>query len=74
MIAAGNWHSLLVDELGELFAIGHNKYGACGNGTFDNLTEFTKSILNEKIAQISAGDGVSLMITEKGDLFSCGHR
>lgn len=74
MIATGNWHSLLVDDSGDLYAVGHNKYGACANGTHDNLTEFTKSVLDQKIVQIAAGDGVSLMTTDKGDLFSCGHR
>jgi alpha-tubulin suppressor-like RCC1 family protein len=34
LIAAGNWHSLIVDEYGDLFAVGHNKYGSCGTGTF----------------------------------------
>lgn len=43
LIAAGNWHSLLVDINGDLYSVGHNKYGSCGNGTFENLTEFTKS-------------------------------
>lgn len=74
MIATGNWHSILVDDSGDLYAVGHNKYGACGNGTLDNLTDFTKSVLNEKVTQIAAGDGVSLMITDKGELYSCGHR
>jgi alpha-tubulin suppressor-like RCC1 family protein len=65
---------LLVDYSGELYAVGHNKYGSCGNGNFLNLIEFTKSTLKEKVSQISVGDGVSLMITEGGDLYSCGHR
>ncbi len=38
LIAAGNWHSLIVDTQGQMFAVGHNKYGSCGVGNFDNLT------------------------------------
>lgn len=63
MIAAGNWHSIIVDDNGDLYGVGHNKYGSCGVGTFENLTQFTKSTLQEKVTKISAGDGVSLMIT-----------
>jgi hypothetical protein len=51
-----------VDKDGQMYGVGHNKYGSCGTGTFDNLTEFTKSVLTEKVVKISAGDGVSLML------------
>jgi alpha-tubulin suppressor-like RCC1 family protein len=33
-IAAGNWHSLLIDVEGRVHAAGHNKQGACGVGSF----------------------------------------
>ena len=74
LIAAGNWHSLCVDDQGKAFAVGHNKYGACGVANTENVAEFTPMKLDENVLQISAGDGVSLMITDKGELFSCGHQ
>lgn len=33
-ISAGNWHSMLIDYNGKVWACGHNKQGACGIGTF----------------------------------------
>ncbi len=36
-IAAGNWHSLITDDNKKLYAVGHNKYGQCGDGTLNNL-------------------------------------
>lgn len=35
-IAAGNWHSLIIDTDGALYGAGHNKYGALGIGNFEN--------------------------------------
>jgi alpha-tubulin suppressor-like RCC1 family protein len=40
-IAVGNWHSMFIDTDGKLWATGHNKQGACGTGSFDNLETFT---------------------------------
>ena len=39
-IAAGNWHSLLIDADGGLFGCGHNKYGSLGMGHIENLNGF----------------------------------
>lgn len=36
-IAAGNWHSMLIDCNGKVHSVGHNKQGACGVGTFTNV-------------------------------------
>lgn len=33
-IAAGNWHSLVLDECQKIYGTGHNKYGALGIGKF----------------------------------------
>lgn len=41
-ISAGNWHSMLIDSNGFVHATGHNKYGSCGVGHFDNVSAFTK--------------------------------
>jgi alpha-tubulin suppressor-like RCC1 family protein len=36
-ISAGNWHSMFIDNIGKLYSAGHNKQGACGSGTFENI-------------------------------------
>ena len=41
-ISAGNWHSMLIDSQGKLHAVGHNKQGACGIGSFNNVESFSE--------------------------------
>ena len=41
IIAAGNWHSMLIDQDSHVWASGHNKQGACGVGSFDNVPTYT---------------------------------
>jgi alpha-tubulin suppressor-like RCC1 family protein len=36
-IAAGNWHSLLIDNEYQIHGCGHNKYGAVGISGFHNI-------------------------------------
>ena len=62
-IAAGNWHSLILDTDGNCYGVGHNKYGSCGIGTFDNAREFTKCSIEVPIKTVAAGDGYSLMLS-----------
>lgn len=33
-VAAGNWHTIVVDDNRNVYGIGHNKYGQLGLGTF----------------------------------------
>lgn len=40
-MSAGNWHSMVIDSNGKIYATGHNKQGACGVGHFNNLETFS---------------------------------
>lgn len=42
-MAAGNWHSIIVDFEGNLYGTGHNKYGALGLKHLNNVAGFTKA-------------------------------
>ena len=72
-ISAGNWHSMLVDDKGRLFAAGHNKQGACGTGHFNNVDSFAEVSTQTAFKSVSCGDCFSLMISVEDELHSCGH-
>ena len=42
-IAAGNWHTMIIDADRNVYGIGHNKYGQLGLGHFETVTNYSKS-------------------------------
>jgi alpha-tubulin suppressor-like RCC1 family protein len=71
-VSAGNWHTMVIDSVGEVYGVGHNKYGALGIGSFNEAQEFTKAKV-PLCKNISCGDGFSLFLTQEGDLYTSGH-
>lgn len=63
-IAAGDRHTLVLTESGEVFACGDNSDGQCG-GEEDRLTVLTKVNYenDEKVTEIVAGQNCSFLVT-----------
>ena len=40
IVACGNWHTLALDNLGNVFGTGYNKHGSLGLGDQTNRTSF----------------------------------
>lgn len=63
---------MVIDASGEVYGVGHNKYGALGVGHFNEVHELTKSKI-PACSSVAAGDGFSLFLTLESDLYSSGH-
>jgi alpha-tubulin suppressor-like RCC1 family protein len=77
-VDAGGRHSLVLDEVGNLYSFGDNSEGQCGieiNRAYDPVTIETKGMLGEdkvRPIRIFAGDAHSALVTNEGDLFAWG--
>jgi len=73
-IAAGSYHSLLVDDCGRVWAFGEGSHGQLGLGNTETQLE-PKGIGffdNKNVKQVSAGQTFSLCLTYQGDVYSWG--
>lgn len=75
-IASGIYHSLVLNERGELWGSGENELGQLGilnNEEFvDNFTHITLPAGIGRIVQVFAGEWHSLVLNERGELWGCG--
>ncbi|CAG9333564.1 unnamed protein product [Blepharisma stoltei] len=72
-IAAGQNHSLFLNDIGEVLGCGKNNYGQCGQvSTKYYVEEPTKMYMPEKIKEIACGSKHSLALGESGKLYSWG--
>lgn len=74
-ISCGDWHTLLLDESGIVYATGYNKTGCLGLGDDLERSEFQPLIFDSpitKIKKIDAGRNISLFLTEEDILLSSG--
>lgn len=73
-IDCGDFHSLALEENGNLYSWGAGQKGECGHGKFEDVEVPTKVRFFEgrKIAQIAAGNHHSLALTNKNELFAWG--
>ena len=72
-VSTGRYHSLAIDESGQLWSWGYNEYGQLGNGV-NTLYKSGIQILSEiKFVSIAAGIWHSLAIDESGQLWSWGY-
>jgi len=70
MLSLGDIHSAYIDENGNLYMWGSNKYGQLGNGkTEDSLTPVK---IMENVKSVSLGSGHSAAITKDGNLYMWG--
>jgi regulator of chromosome condensation len=78
-IAAGQHHSLMLDEDGNVYAWGRGEYGQIGNGkpevgridTPHKVEFFSK--LKDKVVHISCGDHFNHVVTESGKCYAWGY-
>ena len=71
-ITVGDYHSLAIDEEGNLWAWGLNVSGQVGDGTTINKLSPVQIMKGTKFTQISAGDSYSLAIDNEGNLWTWG--
>ena len=70
--SAGSYHSLAVDNLGDLYAWGSNSRGQLGDGTTTQKTLPVLIMSGTKFKSINAGEDYSLGIDESGNLYGWG--
>ena len=71
-VAAGNAHSLFIQEDGSLWAMGLNQNGQLGDGTFIERTTPVQIVANGVIA-VAAGAFHSIFIKSDGSLWAMGN-
>ncbi len=71
-IAASNWHSLAIDEDGNLWVWGMNHIGQLGAGGTTDKTTPVQVMVGTKFKGIAAAAYDSLAIDEEGNLWGCG--
>lgn len=82
-ISAGGRHSLILTNIGQIYAFGDNKCGQLGLGDnnsknvpiviheFDNIIK--NSVIENNIVQISAGSDHSMVLMESGQVYMFGN-
>ena len=72
-VAAGDFHSIVLTESGDIYSWGENTFGQLGDGTTKaiNKPHLIKGIAG-KVVSIAAGDYYSVALTENGDIYNWG--
>lgn len=76
-IAAGMYHSLILDNTGVVYGFGHNTHGTLGQGINDTAhknvpTPILTTYMTEPIVDIATGYYSSYFIDVNGKMYSCG--
>jgi len=73
-VDTGLFHSLALDEDGQIWAWGSNSYGKLGDGSTTNKLEPTLIVMpvGAEFVQISAGEDHSMGLTTSGDVWTWG--
>lgn len=72
-IAAGSYHSLVIDSTGKLYGAGYSQYGAVGTGSTGLLSVYTQIGTATNWIEAGAGDFCSAAINSLGELYSWGY-
>ncbi|MGL4982591.1 MAG: Ig-like domain-containing protein [Treponemataceae bacterium] len=72
-VAAGDAHSLAVDQSGNAYGWGDNTYGQIADATTSSRTTPSKISSLSKISKVATGAWFSMAIDSDGKLFSWGH-
>jgi uncharacterized protein YjdB len=75
-IAAGDYHSLALDNQGKVYAAGYNFYGQLGlvdSTDRSSFTEVTANLADKNITQIMAGYYHTLALDNQGKVYSTGY-
>jgi alpha-tubulin suppressor-like RCC1 family protein len=73
-IACGCSHFILLNELGEVWAQGYNKFGQLGLGHHDNVHSLQKICSLPPIKKIFCGKRISFAISEMADIYVWGEK
>lgn len=71
--AGGTYYSEVIDEEGNLWAVGYNSYGQLGDGTNEQKTSAVKIKEGTRFKKVSTGLDFTLAIDEKGNLWGWGY-
>ncbi|KAL0491795.1 ultraviolet-B receptor [Acrasis kona] len=71
-VAAGDVHTLAINDQGELFTFGNNDMGQLGQGDNKPRNNISLALRGEKIQKISAGRYFSLALTDRGQIYAWG--
>ncbi|KXS11869.1 RCC1/BLIP-II protein [Gonapodya prolifera JEL478] len=72
--ATGRNHTVIISNLGKVYAMGDNRYGQCGHPSLKNLSIPTHvSALNVTVVDVACGGDFTVCLSDKGKLFSFGH-
>jgi alpha-tubulin suppressor-like RCC1 family protein len=77
-VSNGIYHSLALDDTGDVWSWGHNQYGELGNGDTNRGSRNTPQNISERfprgteIIKVSAGWDYSLAVDERGRVWSWG--
>eukprot|EP01084_Bolivina_argentea_P179286 309818_1 len=73
-VACGRYHTVVLDETGNVYSWGGWKSGETGTGKKRTTSEPTQvsSLSNEKIIDIKAGQDFTLFLSDNGNVYACG--
>ena len=77
-VSAGRYHTMLLNNNGEVYATGYNNNYQLGNGSSSTksyiiaMTDVDGSVMSN-VKHIYASGDTSFVITNKGELYSCGY-
>ena len=73
-VSAGDYHSLVLTESGEVYSFGYGYYGQLGHGDKEKQTLPTliEAMRGKRVVQVSAGCCSSVMMLESGEVLECG--
>lgn len=77
-VSAGRYHTMLLNNNGEVYSTGYNNYYQLGNGSSSTksyiiaMTDVDGSVMSN-VKHIYASGDTSFVITNKGELYSCGY-
>eukprot|EP00742_Colponemidia_sp_Colp-10_P002990 GILJ01003191.1.p1 GENE.GILJ01003191.1~~GILJ01003191.1.p1 ORF type:complete len:574 (+),score=72.27 GILJ01003191.1:35-1756(+) len=76
-VVAGNEHTLVLTDTGEVYSAGYNDSGQCGQGNTSRVTslKLVDSLREKKITYLQSTNGCEhvFAVTAEGDLFSFGY-
>ena len=73
-VCAGNMHSLVLTESGEVYSFGYGGFGNLGHGdtVTQTLPKLVEAMQDKRVVHVSAGAGHSLLMLESGEVLECG--
>eukprot|EP00742_Colponemidia_sp_Colp-10_P003198 GILJ01003407.1.p1 GENE.GILJ01003407.1~~GILJ01003407.1.p1 ORF type:complete len:594 (-),score=58.29 GILJ01003407.1:163-1944(-) len=76
-VAAGNEHTLVVTEEGEVYTCGFNGSGQLGHGHNANITapQVVEALMGKKVISLASANGCEhfVALTDSGEVYTCGY-